>query len=97
MNFFRKSRHVTLRMEPDLTAEELYSALASASGKHPLLRAVNQILDDALTQALTDSVADGATGETAAIKRGEAKALLDLKATLVELHADARRRAGAED
>lgn len=96
MRLFRQ-RTVTLRMEPDLTGEELYAALASTSTKHPLLRAVNQILDEALTQALTDSVADGTTGEAAAIKRGEAKALLELKATLIELHTDARKRAGQED
>jgi hypothetical protein len=92
--FNRRARAVTLRIEPDLTADELYSALAAASGKHPLLRAIYQILDDSLSEALTDSVADGSTGEANALKRGEAKALLDFKARLVEIHADARRRAG---
>lgn len=92
LDWLRGQRKVVLVMEPDLSEEDLYSAFAAAGEKHPLLRAVHQVLDDSLTQALTDVVSDGTDGEANAIQRGEAKALLDFKARLIGLHLDARRK-----
>lgn len=74
----------------DLSAEELLRAFAVGE-KHPLWRAVHQMLDESQAAKITDALDPESHGEENAYRRGEANALAEFKARLLETQAAAQR------
>lgn len=79
----RAPRGVVLQVPEPLSPESMVTAF-SVSDKQPLWRAINYLLDDAITAKLTDAVDPESGGEENAFRRGEANALLEIKARLID-------------
>lgn len=88
--FFRKRRRVEMIPAEALSDAELRSAFAVVA-KHPLWRGFMHLLDESLAAKLSDAVDGESHGEASAVERGEAKALLEFKARVLEVREHAMR------
>lgn len=79
---------VQLTAPEEMTSAELLSACSVSAG-HPLWKAVHHLLDEAQAAKITDALDPESMGEENAYRRGEANALAEFKARLLQIQSQA--------
>lgn len=87
----RRRATVQFTSPAQMPPEEMLRAFGAITEKHPLWRAFHQLLDDSQAAKITDALDPESHGEENAYRRGEANALAEFKARLLETHAAATR------